>query len=92
MMEDYTHYKAIRRDTSKTADFTYEHFPVVCPSCEGTGSIKEGMCVCVCVCVCVRVHVCVCVCVRVYVCVCVCVGVWCTTCTICVKNIQLSRL
>lgn len=24
-------------------DYTYEHFPVVCPSCEGDGTIEEGI-------------------------------------------------
>ena len=29
------------RDTD-TESFTYEHFPVVCPTCRGSGKVHEG--------------------------------------------------
>lgn len=34
-------HKRTRVNMSAEDDFTYEHFPVVCPTCEGTGSIEE---------------------------------------------------
>ena len=30
------------RDTD-TESFTYEHFPVVCPTCRGVGQVHEGV-------------------------------------------------
>ena len=48
--QNNTDYKPLRNQGSvrgsshvnmSSGDFTYEHFPVVCPTCEGTGSIEE---------------------------------------------------
>ena len=33
--------RKISRDTD-TESFTYEHFPVVCPTCRGAGQVHEG--------------------------------------------------
>ena len=33
--------RRVSRDTD-TESFTYEHFPVVCPTCRGVGQVHEG--------------------------------------------------
>ena len=32
-----------RKSPQDRESFTYEHFPVVCPTCRGTGKVRAGM-------------------------------------------------
>lgn len=41
MSDGNTKYEKIE-ESAHDSGFTYEHFPVVCPTCEGTGEIYEG--------------------------------------------------